>query len=109
MEYVTESLVQSVFQELVRGPLELFNSHALTRAQAQDYLRNTQIRQTLQPLANKLLAQWGSQETANAELQQVLLELPTKILLASQDMERVISSIFWGSSRWISVDWTFRT
>ena len=75
MEYVTESLVQSVFQELVRGPLELFNSHALTRAQAQDYLRNTQIRQTLQPLANKLLAQWGSQETANAELQQVLLEL----------------------------------
>ncbi|MDZ8260060.1 hypothetical protein [Nostoc sp. ChiQUE01b] len=62
MEYVTEKLVAQVCQEILAG-LEanadqknlLFKTHALLRATAQDYVRETQVRFILKPILERLL------------------------------------------------------
>lgn len=75
MEYVTETLIEQIFAELSQGKPDLFNTHALIKAQSKDYLRQSQVRLILQPLAEKLWAQLGSGEAVLAYLQQTLSEL----------------------------------
>jgi WD40 repeat protein/transcriptional regulator with XRE-family HTH domain len=59
MEYVTKRLVEQAYQEIDVETTELFGSHALIRAQANDYVRNSQIRLILTPLAARLLNTFG--------------------------------------------------
>lgn len=54
MEYVTERLIEQVSHELSDINLYLFNTHALIKATAKDYVRQTQIRLILQPILNCL-------------------------------------------------------
>ena len=54
MEYITEQLVERVFIEITTQKIDLFESRALIKATAKDYIRNTQIRFVLQPVINKL-------------------------------------------------------
>ncbi len=62
MEYVTEKLVTQICQEILAG-LEanaeqknlLFKTHALLRATAKDYVRETQVRFILKPILERLL------------------------------------------------------
>ncbi len=75
MEYVTENLIEQVFAELSQGKPDFINTHALIKAQSKDYLRQSQVRLILQPLAEKLWAQPGSREAVQACLQQTLSEL----------------------------------
>ncbi|MBE9137034.1 hypothetical protein IQ254_07435 [Nodosilinea sp. LEGE 07088] len=75
MGYVTENLIEQVFAELSQGKPDLFDTHALIKAQTKDYLRQSQVRLILQPLAEKLWAQLGSGEAVRACLQQTLSEL----------------------------------
>ncbi|WP_414585289.1 NB-ARC domain-containing protein [Scytonema sp. PCC 10023] len=75
MEYVIERLIEQVYQELVTGEIALFDSHALIKATAKDYLRNAQIRLILKPLANKLLNEFGSQENVSNSLVNLLSTL----------------------------------
>lgn len=77
MEYVTETLIEQIFEELSQGRPDLFNTHALIKAQSKDYLRQSQVRLILQPLAEKLWAQLGSREAVQTCLQQTLTELRT--------------------------------
>jgi WD40 repeat protein len=72
MEYVIDQLVDQVCTELVAGTLAnydspthqsatlLFQSHALIKAQAKDYVRETQSGLILQPLIDRLTAELGS-------------------------------------------------
>jgi WD40 repeat protein len=55
MEYTIDRLVEQMSQEIQQGNIALFNRHSLIQAQAQDYLRETQLRSILQPLKEKLL------------------------------------------------------
>ncbi|MEM9092092.1 MAG: NB-ARC domain-containing protein, partial [Cyanobacteria bacterium P01_F01_bin.53] len=75
MEYVAETLIEQCFTELRQGKPDIFNSHALMKAQAKDYIRQSQTRFILQPLAEKLRAQVGSEEVLQDCLQQLLAEL----------------------------------
>lgn len=62
IEYVTDYLIELIYQEIRQGHCELLNSHALLKAQAREYVRQSQVRLLLQPLAERLLAQLGQEE-----------------------------------------------
>ena len=59
IEYTTERLIDHVCQELVEGILESFNRYALLKAQAKDYIRESQRRLILQPVGERLAATFG--------------------------------------------------
>src|SRR6266487_3745717 len=56
MEYLTDRFVNQVGDEIKTERLELFEQHALLKAQAKDYIRESQRRLIVQPLLRRLLA-----------------------------------------------------
>ncbi len=90
MEYVTDRLIEQVCQEI--GPstegrsqrhrpyeplqkINLFRSHALIKAQAKDYVRDTQVRLILQPVVDGLLTVFRSKINIENQLTQILSTL----------------------------------
>lgn len=71
MEYGANRLIDRDYEEIVSGNLRQFNSHALIKAQAKDYIREQQITTILQPLIEKLLTNFEN----TAALKQRLIEL----------------------------------
>jgi DNA-binding HxlR family transcriptional regulator len=62
MEYITQQLIEQVCQEIQSGLATipgqknlLFKTHALLKAQAKDYVRETQVRFILKPILDRLL------------------------------------------------------
>ena len=55
MEYVTERLVIELWKEIETEKFELFASHALIKAQAKDYVRNSQLIFIVQPIRQWML------------------------------------------------------
>ncbi len=53
-QYVLDRFIRDVFQDLVRGNLDTFNSHALMKADAEDYLREFQINHIVRPILDRL-------------------------------------------------------
>lgn len=78
MEYVISQLIERVSEEIVTQEIFLFATHALTKALAKDYVRETQINLILQPLMNTLMAQLGSEEAIASHLSQILSNLRGK-------------------------------
>jgi WD40 repeat protein len=89
MEYMTDRLIERVCSELRRfvgrtheSPIQesglcLFKTHALMKAQTKDYIRETQIRLILKPVADKLLNA-SSKEQLEDQFRQILLEVRSK-------------------------------
>nr|WP_282440317.1 NB-ARC domain-containing protein [Brasilonema sp. UFV-L1] len=79
-EYVTERLVKQVCKEIVSSreraesssPVALLQTHALMKASAKDYIRETQRQLIVQPLLEKLLIELGSQQKLVQMLKDVL-------------------------------------
>lgn len=65
LEYSTERLRDLVYGELVSEKLDYCVRHALVKAQATDYVRNAQLRLILQPVARRLLEDYGQQAVAD--------------------------------------------
>ena len=59
IEYVTERFVEQIYLELTQDRLETFNRYPLLKAQTKSYIRESQRRLILQPLSERLVAQWG--------------------------------------------------
>jgi WD40 repeat protein/DNA-binding phage protein len=77
MEYVTERLLVCISDE-IQGNLDeikLLKSHALLKAQAKDYLRNTQIRLILEPFAQQVLKIFGTKKYLQTKFSQILSTL----------------------------------
>ncbi|HEY4035009.1 MAG TPA: helix-turn-helix transcriptional regulator, partial [Ktedonobacteraceae bacterium] len=74
MEYVTERFVENIYQEIDAESIILLGSHALIKAQSNDYVRESQLRFILAPLAAKLLATFGK-AGCNQKLRYVLSTL----------------------------------
>lgn len=53
IEYLTEKAIARISQELELGQLQLFNSHALIKASAKDYVKDSQVRLILQPIIDR--------------------------------------------------------
>ena len=54
MEYVTNELIKQIHVEIDTEEIKLLATHALMKAQSKDYVRGSQIRLVLQPVAQKL-------------------------------------------------------
>jgi WD40 repeat protein len=100
MEYVTEQFIDQVYEEIVGkdegtgmsdetnpsfypegeasyifDPSSLFLSHALIRATAKDYIRDSQIRVILAPLVARLVGKFRSKKNVEYQLNQILFRL----------------------------------
>ena len=74
MEYVTERLIEQVSHEIItQSPWRLL-SHALIKAQAKDYIRDTQIRVIVKPVIEQLLTDvtsaWSDRASPHPTLSQ---------------------------------------
>jgi WD40 repeat protein len=92
MEYVINQIIEKVSEEIkewvTRNQSDptshsllltpLFISHALTKGNSKDYVRETQINLILQPIINELIAQLGSLENIANYLNQILSNLRGK-------------------------------
>ncbi|HLG64134.1 MAG TPA: helix-turn-helix domain-containing protein [Ktedonosporobacter sp.] len=76
MEYITDSIVERVCQEIDSGSIEVLKSHALLKAQAKDYVRNSQLRVILNPITERLLTALGAEKSAN-QLKNMLAHIRT--------------------------------
>ncbi|MBP5971805.1 NACHT domain-containing protein [Brasilonema sp. CT11] len=72
MEYVTQVLIELVCGEIETHNIDLFRCHALIKATAKDYVRETQIRLILQPVINGLLTVFRSKKNLVNQLTQIL-------------------------------------
>ena len=72
MEYMTDRLIDTAYNAAIECNPEFLMSYALVQHRAEDYIRETQIRYILQPLTNRLLAHYGSVETLQRELHNLL-------------------------------------
>jgi WD40 repeat protein/transcriptional regulator with XRE-family HTH domain len=63
MEYVTNKFVEQVYQEISTETIKLLASHVLIKAQAKEYVRESQIRLILKPLDERLLVMYGREES----------------------------------------------
>jgi WD40 repeat protein len=77
MEYVTDRFIEQIAEEIQTKTIRLLISHALIKAQAKDYIRDSQIRLILAPLASRLLEHWRSPQAVQQQLDQLLLKLKT--------------------------------
>ena len=75
MEYITEKLIEEVSEEIRRGKITLFNSHALMKAQVKDYIRETQVRLILNPIKQRLLTLLRGKNNLEIQLRQILSRL----------------------------------
>ena len=87
MEYMTDRLIERVCLEVgvlslcppwsQELKMHLFKTHALIKAQAKDYIRETQIRLILKPVADRLLNA-STKEQLEDQFRQIILELRGK-------------------------------
>jgi WD40 repeat protein len=75
MEYAIEQLLGLVRQEIGSGSPQLLLRYALMKAQAKDYVRESQIRVIVQPLLAMLASDFGGRESIVVALKQILLGL----------------------------------
>jgi WD40 repeat protein len=83
MEYVTAVLLEKVYAEITTLNLALFVSHALIQAQAKDYVRESQVRMILAPLAERLQSPLRSQQDIKNQLDRLLSKLRAEFSGAS--------------------------
>jgi WD40 repeat protein/transcriptional regulator with XRE-family HTH domain len=75
MEYVTQGLIDHLCEEIETGNIELFRCHALMKATAKDYVRETQIRLIVKPVIDGLLAVFRNKRNLENQLSQILAKL----------------------------------
>lgn len=96
MEYVTEQFIEQVYAEIGERGIEnresgleispqpsdgstpLFCTHALIKAQAEDYVRESQMRVILAPLAERLVRGFKVLRAVESQLKSLLLTLRTQ-------------------------------
>ncbi|HEY9749387.1 MAG TPA: NB-ARC domain-containing protein, partial [Allocoleopsis sp.] len=75
MEYITHRFLAQVCEEITTGQLALFNSHALMKATAKDYIRDAQVRLIVQPVLEQLRIRLGNDRAIEAQLTQLTEQL----------------------------------
>jgi hypothetical protein len=75
MEYTLERLVVQICREIVTGEPVLLNSHALLKASAKDYIRESQIRLILEPILNQLTTYFKATRYIVVQCQQIIKHL----------------------------------
>ena len=76
-EYTTDHFVEQICREIESETLNHFTRHALIKAQAKDYIRESQSRLVLLPIARQLTARMG-REGLETQLRRLLVSLQTE-------------------------------
>jgi WD40 repeat protein/DNA-binding CsgD family transcriptional regulator/GTPase SAR1 family protein len=77
-EYMFVRLIQQVQEEITTEEITLFNSHALIKAEAKDYVRESQIRLILKPVVEELVNAAGGNSSVEERLKRILSKLQTE-------------------------------
>ncbi|HEY9859571.1 MAG TPA: NB-ARC domain-containing protein [Candidatus Obscuribacterales bacterium] len=80
MEYVTDNLIEQVCEEIVTVSPCLLLSHVLMKAQAKEYIRESQMRVILKAVMERSLAKLGAPQQLEQKLQQTLAKLQSQSL-----------------------------
>ncbi|NET24944.1 WD40 repeat domain-containing protein [Okeania sp. SIO1I7] len=72
MEYVTINLIERISHEIICGEILLFQSHALLKATALDYIQEIQKRLIITPIIERLEMTLGSKEEIESYLMKML-------------------------------------
>jgi transcriptional regulator with XRE-family HTH domain len=72
MEYVTNQLLEQAFQEIKTGQIAVFNTVALIKAQAKDFVRESQTRFILELLAKELQKYFRTEVALRQQLDMLL-------------------------------------
>jgi WD40 repeat protein len=83
MEYMTEQLIGQVCQELVGEEVSILMNYALIKAQAKDYVRESQIRIILEPIIERLRNTFKSPRDVEYKLKQIVLKLQKEYATSS--------------------------
>jgi WD40 repeat protein len=75
MEYITEQLIEKAYQDLIAEKVSMLMNYALAKAQAKDYVRESQVRFILSPIADRLRNTFKSLRDIEHKLKQLLLKL----------------------------------
>jgi WD40 repeat protein len=78
MDYITEQLIEQICEEIRTGQILLLNSHTLIKAQAKDYIRDTQVRLIANPLIDRLQTVFKGKISIEERLNQILSILREK-------------------------------
>src|SRR5262249_53952077 len=78
MEYVTARLVDDACRAIERGEVDCLDRYALLKAQSKDYVRQSQGRIIVQPIAERLRARLGL-AGLEAQLQRLLASLRARV------------------------------
>jgi WD40 repeat protein len=83
MEFMTEQLIEQIYQELVTEEVSMLMNYTLAKAQAKDYVRESQVRIILEPIADRLKSTFKSLRDIEHKLKQILLKLQNEYATSS--------------------------
>jgi WD40 repeat protein len=73
--YLRARLVEEASREIAAGPIGLLDRHALLKAMAKDYVRESQCRLIFQPIIERVFSALGSREKLVARLTELLAQV----------------------------------
>jgi WD40 repeat protein len=83
MEYMTDRIVENIHEEIASEQVELLMKYALIKAQAKDYVRESQIRLILKPIAERIGTALSAKQDIKEKIDQILLSLKRDFSAAS--------------------------
>lgn len=83
MEYMTDQLIGQVCEELVSEEVSILMNYALMKAQAKDYVRESQMRIILEPIIDRLRNTFKSPRDFEQKLKKILLKLQKEFATSS--------------------------
>ncbi len=75
MEFITDLFVSLICQEIITESPQYLLTHALSQAQSQDYIRDSQIYSVIQPILNQLQGELGSPNAIEQQLQKLIIKM----------------------------------
>ncbi|MCB0125500.1 MAG: pentapeptide repeat-containing protein, partial [Caldilineaceae bacterium] len=96
IEYLTERLVQEVCHEIVTSNLSRLHQQALLQTEAKEYVRQSQARLILQPVADQLLAGMGLEglkTNLKQQLESLRMETPSKKSYAGGNLFNLLTQL----------------
>ncbi|MBE9185900.1 pentapeptide repeat-containing protein [Microcoleus sp. LEGE 07076] len=93
MEYVSERLIEQIYEEIKNDEVLIIARYALVKAQSKDYIREIQKYIVIKPVITKLKSLMGSESRIENKLYKILLTFK----------ENIIGSASYGASNIISL------
>ncbi|WP_254721813.1 WD40 domain-containing protein [Kovacikia minuta] len=95
MDYMTQRLVKQFYNDISARKLRYFSQYLLIKAQAKDYIREAQVRLILQPVRDKLLAAFETQQNLESQLNSLLPLLRNQSLAKEGYAAGNLLNLFW--------------